>query len=242
MVWYPWPWAIERFAGPYGVYVCPERDNEALSWCPPICRGSVCKVNLAAHERLVIFEVIIFNVFHGPETVSKDVQPVLELEQHIWKPTKWGSWETLSRSLIACVQALLQVLYCFIFGCNWTKLGLDFLLYTPASPFNPWWRKPLAKTRKIKLQHLDTPRCPSYTKTAIFDIWILVVGQITVDFFSWECMYYVCDDVFPETPLVPRQSLAKELTSSSKVISLQRDLHCYVWCPSSWKPTMWFPG
>ena len=65
--------------------------------------------------------------------------------------------ETLSRSLIACVQALLQVLYCFIFGCNWTKLGLDFLLYTPASPFNPWWRKPLAKTRKIKLQHLDTP-------------------------------------------------------------------------------------
>jgi hypothetical protein len=29
------------------------------------------------------FEVIIFNVFHGPETVSKDVQPVLELEQHI---------------------------------------------------------------------------------------------------------------------------------------------------------------
>ena len=153
------------------------------------------------------FGGIMFNVFHGPETVSKDVQPVLELEQqHFWKPTKWGSWETLSRSLIACIQALLQVLYFFVFGYNWTKLGMDFLLYTPASPFNPWWRKPLAKTRQIKLQHLDTPRCPSYTKTAIFDIWILLVGQITVDFFSWES-YYVCGDVFPEIPLVPRQSL-----------------------------------
>ena len=66
VVRHPWPWAIEWFAGPYGVYVCLERDNEALSWCPPVCRGAMFKVDLAAYiyieidvDRWITFWVII---------------------------------------------------------------------------------------------------------------------------------------------------------------------------------------